>query len=288
MMIISLSVVVNAKSIIVYEEYNVTRLDETSYGIELYKGNEETLNLPAQINGFNVKKINDYAFKDNTVVKNISFVSPLESIGEQAFVSNKTISTVSLCSSITEIKALAFSGCTSLKSISLEKSSITEVLGYTFSNTALTSVEIPTTCTAIGYSAFSNNTQLKKIIIPKSTVSIDKTAFDNCPNLQIYCYKDSYAETFAKDNNISYVLLDGPTVYKVGDTDGNDDVDILDATLIQKLIAHIETDRDGKMSERGSYDNSGELIILDATKIQRSLAELPGAELIGTIREYKK
>ena len=49
---------------------------------------------------------------------------------------------------------------------------------------------------------------LKKAIIPRAVGLIEKEAFKNtAKNFQIICHKDSYAEKYAKENNIliSYI-----------------------------------------------------------------------------------
>ena len=49
---------------------------------------------------------------------------------------------------------------------------------------------------------------LTSITIPDSVTSIDGSAFSNCTNLTIYCYQGSYAEKYAKSNNIPYKYLE--------------------------------------------------------------------------------
>ena len=60
----------------------------------------------------------------------------------------------------------------------------------------------------IGSWAFENCSSLRNINIPNSVTSIGDTAFDGCTNLKIYCEQGSYAETYAKTNNIPYVYTD--------------------------------------------------------------------------------
>ena len=58
------------------------------------------------------------------------------------------------------------------------------------------------------YSAFENCTGLTSIYIPNSVTSIARGAFQSCTNLTIYCEQGSYAETYAKENNISVTYTD--------------------------------------------------------------------------------
>ena len=73
------------------------------------------------------------------------------------------------------------------------------------------------------------NISLKKVIIPESVTEIGERAFDGCKNIIIYGYTDSYAETYATENNIPFVSL--------GESIGNCDYDYsseLDKWLLNK------------------------------------------------------
>ena len=67
----------------------------------------------------------------------------------------------------------------------------------------------------------------------------------------------------------------------IGDPDQDDEVTILDATLIQRSLADL-----AELSKIQQYladaDGDGDVSVLDATAIQRWLADLPTSELIGT------
>ena len=74
--------------------------------------------------------------------------------------------------------------------------------------TSLISVNIPNSVTNIGFHAFFNCTSLTSINIPSSVTSIEIGVFVGCTNLTIYCEQGSYAETYAKANNIPVVYTD--------------------------------------------------------------------------------
>ncbi len=57
----------------------------------------------------------------------------------------------------------------------------------------------------IGSGAFYGCAQLLNVSLPSSVKIIDKTAFQGCGKLTIYCPTGSYAEQFARENNIPYV-----------------------------------------------------------------------------------
>ena len=69
----------------------------------------------------------------------------------------------------------------------------------------LTSVTLPNSLTTIGYFAFNECKNLSTIHIPAGTVKIERNSFKNCENLTIHAPAGSYAETYAKGNNIPFV-----------------------------------------------------------------------------------
>ena len=52
---------------------------------------------------------------------------------------------------------------------------------------------------------FSNCSNLERIEIPSSVTYIGANALKGCPNVVIFGQKGSYAEKYAKENNIKFV-----------------------------------------------------------------------------------
>jgi len=52
------------------------------------------------------------------------------------------------------------------------------------------------------------SSKLTSLVIPNSVTSIGDSAFSKNPNLVIKCKKDSYAETYAKENKIKYEIIE--------------------------------------------------------------------------------
>ena len=77
------------------------------------------------------------------------------------------------------------------------------------------------------------------------------------------------------------LVIDAYGPYILGDSDGDGEVTILDATSIQRRLASLPLTR-GFCRGAANVDKDGEVSILDATGIQRYLASLSAPEDVGT------
>ena len=131
----------------------------------------------------------------------------------------KTNTTYEIPDSITTIHDGAFSECYSLTSIKIPNSVI-YIENYAFSNCyTLTSVTISDGTTSIGDYAFYYCNNLTNITIPTSVTSIGFDVFFACENLTIHLRENSYAHTYAIENNLTYVIDSDLTFTDVKTTD---------------------------------------------------------------------
>ncbi len=170
--------------------FTVNATGETITGLSDAGKTQTELIIPYKING---KLITDLCNDE----ENISILN-----------GNNVITKVIIPNSVTNIGIAAFKDCSSLKSINIPDGigfiNITAFLNCS----SLTSVNIPNGIRYIDVSAFNGCTSLKEINIPNSVTSIDTSTFTGCANLTIYCEQGSYAETYAKTNNIPIVYTD--------------------------------------------------------------------------------
>ena len=145
--------------------------------------------------------------------------------------------------------------------------------------------------TTIERYAFYNCTNLVKVTIPRSVTSINSTAFSGCPNLVIYCYTGSYAQHYAEDKGIDYVLIDAPAPTEPpteaptdAPTEPVTEAPTEAPTAIPTELptemptaAPTQAATEAPTEQNGYYlgdvNNNGYVDILDATFIQRALAD---------------
>ena len=186
-----------------------------------------------------VTSIGASTFSNCSSLTSIEIPSSVTSIGDNAFDSCSSLTSIEIPSSVTIIGSDVFTRCDSLTSINVEEdnqnycsedgilfnkdkteliqypskkadkqydipNSVTSIGGYAFYNcSSLTSINIPEGVTSIGACAFRGCSSLTSIEIPESVTFINGTAFNGCDNLTIICKSDSYAYSFAKENNIN-------------------------------------------------------------------------------------
>ena len=132
----------------------------------------------------------------------------IEVIEEFAFYECTSLTSISIPNSVTSIGEDAFTKCSSLDSISIPDS-VTSIGGGVFDSCPLlTNITIPDSVTSIGEWAFASCLSLTSLSIPDSVTSIGEWTFNNCPHLTLTVGRNSYAEQYAKENNIPYAYPD--------------------------------------------------------------------------------
>ncbi|WP_455542706.1 SH3 domain-containing protein [Intestinibacter sp.] len=166
----------------------------------------KTVNIPSS-----VKTIDTMAFAMNTSLTSITIPNSVTKLGSGVLFLNTSLTSVSLPSSLTSIPSSTFAGCKSLKSISLP-SGINSIGESAFAMTGFTEFTVPNGVTNIGKEAFSTCEKLTKITIPKSVITIGKSILDaGAEVVTIYGETGSYAQTYAKENDIAFKSTNSTT-----------------------------------------------------------------------------
>ena len=171
-----------------------------------------------------VEVIGSMAFEHCTSLKNLIIEEGLTVIGNDVFYGCSSLTSVSIPESVTYIGLCAFGGCINLKRIIIPGSVNYIGMRAFIDCTSLTSITITEGIESIEEGTFCGCASLKSITIPGSVTRIGKGAFANrydddepeyyvgTLDITIHGYKGSYAETYARENNIPFEEINDSVV----------------------------------------------------------------------------
>ena len=189
----------------------------TSIGGRAFGGCGSLISIDVESKNNHFSSINGVLFnKEQTIIitcpggKQGKYVIPnsVTRIGSIAFEDCDRLTSVTIPNSVTVIEDWAFCNCSSLTSVTIGNS-VTIIKDYAFSQcSSLTSVTIPNSVTTIKDWAFNGCSSLTSVTIPDSVTSIGDMAFSGCSSsLTIYGNTGSYAETYAKQQGFTFIVL---------------------------------------------------------------------------------
>mgnify|MGYP002732993316 CR=1 FL=1 len=179
-----------------------------------------------------VTTIGEKAFYDCSSLTSITIPGGVTSIGWATFWGCSSLTSITIPEGVTIIDDYAFVECSSLTSITIPDS-VTEIGGEAFNGCdSLTSITIPEGVTSIGQNTFYGCCSLKIINIPSGVTDIKPDAFRSCRDLKIICSSNSVAETYAKENGISYQIDDKAPTITFG-TNGKSTVSKMQSTTVK-------------------------------------------------------
>ncbi|MBQ5686257.1 MAG: leucine-rich repeat protein, partial [Ruminococcus sp.] len=291
--------------------FETTYLPDGTLCVTDYTATSDEVIIPEEIYGTPVTAIGDWAFANDKYVKHIEIPNTVTSIGKGAFYNCVSMTHAEIPSGVTEIKPNTFEKCLYLESVwidgdvtaigdeaffdcrRLEYVRIPDALETVgdeafYNCRSLRSLALPLGVTALGtknaafgLGVFENCRSLEKLVVPESVAAIGENAFESCPKLEIKGVKGSYTESFAKDSGVAFKNVGAVNEHAqiVGDVSKNNDLDVTDATLIQRIFA--EFDDSGcfdDLTDPGvvaflDVNGDGTVNIIDVTQIQRILAE---------------
>lgn len=182
-----------------------------------YKGNITDVVIPSEIDDYPVTAISNNAFSNCKTLKSIKISDSINKLGEAIFMYCENLSDVTLPKNIKTIPANLFCGCTNLTNVTIP-AGVTKIDGGAFSETGVVDVVIPNTVTEIWYGVFSDCPNLKTVTIPSSVTFLgddgngdklfvwDMEGEPLKNRITLYVEKGSYAEEYAKKENIKYVI----------------------------------------------------------------------------------
>ena len=152
-----------------------------------------------------VERIGNAAFSDCDGLTKVTIPDSVSSIGFSVFSGCGNLKSITIPNSVMSMGDSTFSACTSLIKVSIPDG-VTKIGKTMFRECySLASVVIPDSVTSIGVKAFYYCRSLTSLTIPASVTDIEKDAFGGC-YATLTVTKGSYAEQYAKENNIPYVF----------------------------------------------------------------------------------
>lgn len=151
--------------------------------LQQYEGNDEIVVIPETYRGIPIVSTLKFTFANSKPIKALKYPNNLKEVAEANCTQNKNLEIVVLGNNVQTINKSAFMGCENLKTVILNEGLKT-----------------------IGEFAFGSCYNLKSIYIPESVTNIHFTAFNlHHEDFVIEGKSGSVAETYAKENNITFV-----------------------------------------------------------------------------------
>lgn len=282
-------------------KYEKPTANSQEYYIASYLGSSDMVRIPALFQGKPVTKIANNAFLNRTDITYVEVPVTINSIGMNAFYGCSSLENIVLPKTINEIGMNAFYGCNSLQSVDFSSDTQLKIIpANCFSGcSSITEVTISDGITTVSARAFLNCSSLSDVTIYPSVTSIGEKAFSGCNNMRILGWTNSYAETYAKENNIPFVSLGEyvpttvtePTVPTVPESSLDEPQPTVPASSFDEpqptapvtVPASSEVSTSTSISESsvatpvyyiGDSDLSGNITVKDATLIQKYAADL--------------
>ena len=141
-------------------------------------------------------------------IKNVEFEEGITKINDDLFRNCTSLEKIEIPDTVTDVGNFAFEHCTNLKYVKISNS-VLYIGTQAFNDCgSLEFVTMSKNIKNIQWGAFFNCTNLKLIYIPNTISIIGSSAFSGCnENFTIYGISGSYAEKYAKENNIIFIPL---------------------------------------------------------------------------------
>lgn len=141
---------------------------------------------------------------------NISFTSSASNplyYGAELYLNGTLVTELTIPNKVTKIGDYAFYGCTSITDVTFSKN-MTEIAPSSFQNcTSLESITIHEAMAKVNYKAFKGCTALETAKVLSKTTIFGTHAFDGCSQLTIFSHRGSRAETYAKNNDHKFEVI---------------------------------------------------------------------------------
>ena len=277
--VLSVSTSFFAETIFTTDGYSYTLLNDGYISLYDWDGGAETLTIPNSLDNLYVKEIRNRCFIGRSDFSSIDFSQAdyLNRIGLNAFKNTAITGELSIPAQVRTVASSAFENCDSIDILYYNALAPVVSSQCFYDCDLLKEVYLTDGVTTIESHAFSSCDILEIVRIPETVSSISSVAFDECPSLVIYCYTGSYAQTYAEENGIDYVLIDAPTEPTTPtepatqEPTSSTEPSTEPATQEPTAVTEPSTDPTEPKAPYmlGDADNSGDIDVIDATFVQR-------------------
>ena len=232
------------------------REDKKSWLVANYFGSEESVNIPASVQGLPVVEIKTLAFDRCSKLSSVNIPDSVTQIDSAAFNVCVSLSTVSIPSTIAVMGPNPFLGCDALtyrikdNFAYLGNGTDPYLVLAKFGNKDATSITVPdgTSIICDTFDRFANLTYVK---IPRSVIWITSWAFRDCPNLPSFDFAGNSTLTVNPEKTLimtadgsSLVAVSGAesivvpdSVRSIGEDIFSEDVSLVSISLPSSLLS---------------------------------------------------
>jgi len=171
-------------------DYSCTELEDGTLSVK-YKGKDNDVVIPSEIDGKKVTQLGDFAFSSCNC-ESIVIPDSITTFGQNVFYNSKNLKSVKLPDNITTITYGMFDSCESLTDIELPDNLTTiEKRGFIYCS-SLETIKFPEGLKSIGESAFWECTSLKSADLPKGLTELGDNVFWKCEGLTTFKIPDGF------------------------------------------------------------------------------------------------
>lgn len=165
---------------------------------------------------YQVKKISEFCFANNNLIKTVSIPDTVEIIDSSAFFNCSNLEKINVPSSVTSLGTDVFGNCPKLLTLSGTENTGNLILSE---NDNLTSFIIPTTITSLDYKVFTGWDKLSSLSVTENVTKIKGGSIKNCNTISSVTIQGVLAElgddVFTGCGNLSQITFNQiPTIKK--------------------------------------------------------------------------
>lgn len=202
-------------------DFTYAPLDDGTAEITGWTGEGTALEIPSEIDGMSVTAIGANAFAGQALIESVRIPEGVAVLGDGAFADCHSLDEVHIAASVAQVGQNPFAGCENVRKLNLSEGQayLSMINGVLFGDEGrrliycprmlpMERYVMPEGVEAIDARAFSFCTKLLSVALPDSVTQIGNDAFEGHVNLTLVVGRDSYAEQYARENDIKYTYPD--------------------------------------------------------------------------------